>query len=192
MIDFWNIRPIYKIDEYGNVYNINTGKKRKVFLSDDGYYSIVLYTNNGKRKNFRINRLVARAFHGEPPADDYVAEHIDNDKIHNHYTNIQWGTQSHNQFWHRKTKGVRTKDLTEDDVEKLCELVARGYSTNYILQYFGIGSKKKDTERFNRFVRRVSAIKRHKLYNDVYEKYLQESSTTIERDPNKYYIDIIL
>ena len=90
IIDFWNIKPIYEIDEYGNVYNFYRNKKRKPFLSDDGYLSIVLYTNDNERKNFRINRLVARAYYDEPENADCIAEHLDNKPLNNYYKNIQW------------------------------------------------------------------------------------------------------
>lgn len=191
LLDFWNIKPIYKIDEYGNVYNIIRNKIRRAHIGQDGYYGIRLETYAGKR-NFRVSRLVARAFYGEPPYEKSVAEHIDNNPLNNHKDNIRWGNYSTNQFWHRKTKGT-IDNLTEDEIQLLCKLVSKNKSTHDILQVFGIGNKKTDTIRFHRFVKRISAIKRNVLYADVYKQYTLKSSTTIERDEDKYlYIDINL
>lgn len=190
-IDFWNIKPIYEIDEYGNVYNHTRNKSRKASLGDDGYFSIRLETYSGKR-NFRVSRLVARAFHGEPKCKNSIAEHIDNDTLNNFKDNIRWGDYSTNQYWHRKTHGTIDK-LNDEDIHMLCKMIAEGKTTHEILQKFNIGSKRNDTERFNRFVKRISAIKRKVLYYDIYKQYISKSSTTIERDKDKYYyIDINL
>ena len=188
-IDFWNIAPLYYITENGEVYNFLRNKKRKVHIGDDGYLHIALYDRYHKRKNFRVNRLVARAFLGEPNVPNVVAHHKDGNILNNHYSNLQWISYSENQYESRKISNKIT-DLTEDEIHKLCKMVADGASSHEILTQFGICGKRHDRKRFDKFVKRISAIRHGRIFNDVYKQYSQESSTTIENNDIYYIIDI--
>jgi len=43
-----------------------------------------------------VHRLVARAFLGDPPAEDAVVNHIDSDRANNRVANLEWATQAEN------------------------------------------------------------------------------------------------
>lgn len=75
------LKPYYKIDEYGNVYSMRTGDaiKLKCDTDKDLYYRISLQMVDGRRKSFRVNRLVALTFIPNP--NNYpVVNHIDGNK----------------------------------------------------------------------------------------------------------------
>ena len=189
-IDFWNIKPIYKINEDGLVINKNTHNIKLWDIDDEDYARVTLYDINGKRKKFRVNRLVAKAFlpQVDPNLENIlIAHHKNHNTLDNHFSNLEWVTQSENQIYSRKAGNTKAK-MSEDDAYKLCKMIVEGKTTNEILQNFNIGPKKKDP-RFAEYVRRISAIKHKKVYVDIYEKCLLESSTTIENEEEYYTIN---
>lgn len=44
----------------------------------------------------RIHRLIAFAFHGEPPTEEHVVDHIDTNKHNNRPENLRWVTRLEN------------------------------------------------------------------------------------------------
>ena len=44
----------------------------------------------------RIHRIVATAFHGDPPTEEYVVDHIDTNRQNNRPTNLRWVTRFEN------------------------------------------------------------------------------------------------
>ena len=79
----------YLIYNDGRVFN----KKRKRFLkkSKDEYKKVCLYNGDGKPKDFRIHRLVAKYYCiNENPEEYNIVDHIDRNPDNNHYTNLRW------------------------------------------------------------------------------------------------------
>lgn len=119
------LKPYYKIDEYGNVYSMRTGDaiKLKCDTDKDLYYQISLQTVDGKRKSFRVNRLVALTFIPNP--NNYpVVNHIDGNKQNNCVTNLEWTTISYNtaegyklRDYHYKKRIKSTNLLTKESRE---------------------------------------------------------------------------
>lgn len=91
--------PGYKINENGIVINKNNHVMRPA-ISNSGYLRVALetYDENGnliKRTNESIHRLVAKTFIDNK--DNLpVVMHKDNDTLHNHVSNLKWGTASEN------------------------------------------------------------------------------------------------
>lgn len=79
----------YSIDRDGNIYNIRTGCKRKLFKSS-GYFRVSL-----DGKNYLIHRLVASNFIAEIPKG-YIVNHKDGDKTNNNINNLEIITYSEN------------------------------------------------------------------------------------------------
>lgn len=78
----------YEISNYGRVRNFITKKEKKCNLNNQGYLQTQL-SNNGIRKNFRINRLVAITF--IPNKNNYTqVNHIDGNKLNNRVDNLEW------------------------------------------------------------------------------------------------------
>ena len=90
------IQTDYLITEEGDVYSrkFRKLKKRKQQTDDDGYKNLNLH-NNGKVKNYRVNRLVAETYLPNP---DNLPEvnHKDEVKTNNNVANLEWCTTAYN------------------------------------------------------------------------------------------------
>ena len=93
----------YKISNYGNVYSKKFNKlitKQK----QGNYHMATLYNEkNMKGDKFKISRLVA--IHFIINSDNLpVVDHIDENTINDHYTNLRWFTHSNNSLEYHKNK----------------------------------------------------------------------------------------
>jgi len=104
MVKILEERPIkgyegdYTIDEAGNVRSYKIPHLPVIiqpFTKKD--YLYIRLSKNGKRKNFRVHRLVAIAFvHNPHPRKYKVVMHLDDDPGNPHKDNLKWGTNLHN------------------------------------------------------------------------------------------------
>ena len=70
-------------------------RKLKPGIQSAGYKQVVLHDGFDKPTNFRIHRLVAELYVNGYFEDAHV-DHIDCNKLNNHYTNLQWCTKEYN------------------------------------------------------------------------------------------------
>lgn len=84
----------YTYDESGNIYN-KKGLLLGGTISSDGYRTVGLNLDSGKRKLFQHHRLVAELFHPNPEHLAHV-DHIDEDRLNNHPDNLQWKSERDN------------------------------------------------------------------------------------------------
>ena len=80
---------LYEVSNFGNVKSLTNDKILKPCLGSRGYYMVRVYKDN-KGNTMSIHILVAMAFLGHKP-DGYkiVVDHIDNNKLNNHVSNLQ-------------------------------------------------------------------------------------------------------
>lgn len=89
----------YSVSTFGNVRNNKTGKILKSCKNCNNQLRVTLYKNDIKT-TFSTYQLLAKAFIPNPENKEQV-DHIDNDKLNNHLTNLRWATNGENQ---RNTK----------------------------------------------------------------------------------------
>jgi hypothetical protein len=91
----------YKADEHGAIWSAQhnwRGYGPQIMATStckDGYLTVRL-TTKGKRKKYRVHRLVCMAFNGLPESGQ-VVRHLNGDKIDNRPGNLKWGTHKENE-----------------------------------------------------------------------------------------------
>ena len=97
----------YVVSNEGKVRNVVSGRILKCPILS-GYYSILLYKKNYKRKSFHIHRLVAEHFvTNDNPKINIVVDHINENKLNNNATNLRWTTHSENtKHYHAKHERI--------------------------------------------------------------------------------------
>ena len=126
-LKYKNVKPLYLIDEYGNVYSNYKNGYLSPKKDKDGYLSLNL-AGIDKDIYVRVATLVAYNFIGEPPKNmkDPTVDHIDNNIVNNYLKNLRWMERSLNSSI-RINKGIGEKNheakLTEKCVIEICELL---------------------------------------------------------------------
>lgn len=115
----------YKVSNYGRVKSVGHFKRTKAGLQypvkphllkqkeRDGYLYVTL-VSGGHARNFRVHRIVAQAFHGNPFNKAYV-NHIDGNKKNNTAENLEWVTAQENSH-HAIEHGLINLDVTRKSV----------------------------------------------------------------------------
>jgi hypothetical protein len=88
----------YLISNYGKIKSFKYIKEKilKPSKSQSGYH-IVNLMMYGKKKMFKVHRLVAETFIENPNPKKYnQINHIDKNKENNHYLNLEWCTPQYN------------------------------------------------------------------------------------------------
>jgi hypothetical protein len=88
--------PDYIIHPDGKIYC----KSRSCFLNPGkdhaGYIQVGLRPPTGKRRTFRLHRLLAEHFIPKQYGDGDFVDHIDNDRTNNQLSNLRWVTSEQN------------------------------------------------------------------------------------------------
>lgn len=112
MKEEWRTIPdwdLYEISNYGNlrckdrIIKNNAGeylrKARMLKPAYDKYgYKTFWFTQDGRKQNIKIHRLVAQVFIPNPENKPCV-NHIDNNPSNNHVDNLEWCTMQENTDW---------------------------------------------------------------------------------------------
>ena len=106
----------YKISNDGRVFNKKGDKELYYDINHKGYKRVSLFYE-GKSKKYFVHRLVAMLY-VENPNNKNQVNHIDGDKLNNHYTNLEWVTNKENNSHARRLNlmpgGVLDKDAIVD------------------------------------------------------------------------------
>lgn len=123
--------PNYSVYPDGKIINNKTGRVLKLDLNSCDYLRATLCMDN-RPKKFFVHRLVAEAFLDNPDNLPQV-NHINGDKQDNSVENLEWCTQSINQY-HAHHNGLQKRytKVSEDQVKTICELLSEGVSIRTI------------------------------------------------------------
>lgn len=105
----------YEVSNLSKVRNIKSGRILKPHLNRDGYLMLGLYENN-KQKHLFLHRIVATAFMDNPEGKPCV-NHIDENKLNNDLSNLEWCTARENNI-----HGTRIKRVAEKLFKKVVQL----------------------------------------------------------------------
>lgn len=138
-INVFNIASGYFINKCGQIITTRDNHCLYKLLSikedKDGYLETQLVCNDGKRRHFRIHRLVCAMWNGEPNKTSFVAMHKDNNKKNNIPSNLEWGSIAKNtqDAYKDKLCSCSTKIKAIDSQGNLIEF----YSTQDFGRYIG-------------------------------------------------------
>ncbi|CAL6056807.1 Conserved_hypothetical protein [Hexamita inflata] len=107
----------YIVFENGTVQNINSRKILKPTKTEKGYLRIQL-SENSIQKKYLVHILVSRAFLGQKPQEDFQVDHIDRNKLNNHYTNLRYVSRSNN--CKNKNSYNNVEAVYQDEIPEHC------------------------------------------------------------------------
>lgn len=123
---------------------IQKGRVLKTQISSKGYERVSLSVNK-KRFQTGVHRLVGLCFVENPDNKDQI-NHKDGNKLNNHYTNLEWVTNSENQI-HAVENGLTNPNngdkhhnskLTNDQVKEARNLHKKGSTNIYLAEKFKV------------------------------------------------------
>lgn len=142
--------PDYEASSLGNVRRCTSrtcGKAGHVLKLSRRHHSghiTVQVWSGGKSKTITVSRLVALAFHGEPPSAELHAAHNDGDPTNNVPSNIRWASAAENcadKLLHG-TAQLGEKHpavvLTEQEVRQIRAKYAEGLSLKTLGRAYGV------------------------------------------------------
>ena len=129
----------------GTIYSDNSGKMKTRNRSGTEYQIINFSAIDGKKKTFRVHRLVLMAFNPVENMEKLEVNHKDGNKKNNNLSNLEWCTPSENQKHaykmglNKARKGEKSNfaKLKQEDIEKIFELRKNGLTQQKISEIIG-------------------------------------------------------
>ena len=159
----------YYISADGDVYSNITKRFLKHYIDSRGYHRVDIYKNH-KQKHMMIHKLVYLTWVGPIPKGMQL-NHYDDDKDHNHYSNLYLGTQKENihdciRNCHRVGNYITIKIY-----DKLLNKIIEFPSIIDFIEYSGHPVANGS----------LSKCMSHKWFHERYRLISKESVTTIEK-----------
>ena len=164
-LNYGQIVQTYDIREDGIITNTKRKKSVVPHIDKDGYRNISLSTHKEDgtcyTKRYRLCVLVANIFVAEKPTPTSTVNHIDTDKLNDHYSNLEW-LESVDNYKHACKHGLNPKgfkhgraNTNEDVLENVCLALIAGETQSSISKKYGIPasnvSKIKNKENWKEF-----------------------------------------
>lgn len=124
----WDGHEYHKREKMLNPYKQKSGKNY--------FRSVVKLTKERETKDFKVHRLVAKAFIPNP-TNLSVINHIDGNPLNNKVTNLEWCTQNQN-IKHSIDNELIVRRINTIDRETMVELLNSGKSYDEIADLLGI------------------------------------------------------
>ena len=125
----------YEVSNLGKVRNIKSGRILKPHLNHNGYLKHHLYRHD-KQKELFLHRIIATAFIDNPGEKPQV-NHIDENKLNNDLSNLEWCTAKENLI-----HGTRTKRAAEKWSKKVIQL---DLNDNVLNEFESMGQAERET-----------------------------------------------
>lgn len=107
----------YLVSDCGKVWDKKYDREVSQVLTGVPEYLYVNLQSGEKRKLVRVHRLVAKAFCQKEEGKD-VVDHIDQNKLNNHYSNLRWTCRKGNMRNTKANRKTATGELIVEVVEK--------------------------------------------------------------------------
>ncbi|QYG31004.1 HNH endonuclease [Mammaliicoccus sciuri] len=102
--DIKGYEGLYEISNYGEVWSVR--KQTLLTKCETSGYHCVGLTKNKKRKHFKVHRLVANNF-VDNPFNKPCVNHLDENKINNHHSNLEWVTHEENANYGTRNERIK-------------------------------------------------------------------------------------
>ena len=130
-----SIKDLYTINDMGEIFSDISGKMKTRNKGQTDYQIINFMTVDGKKKTYRVHRLVMMAFYPTKSMDLLEVNHIDGDKKNNSLQNLEWCSSSENQKHAfqlglqkaRKGSASNFAKLSKKDIERIFALREKGW-----------------------------------------------------------------
>ena len=123
--DIVGYEGLYQVSNMGRVKSLNynhTGKEKLLSpLKDSGGYLRANLCKNGKPKMYKVHRLVLMTFSPVENMDKLDINHIDENKLNNNLSNLEWCDRSYN-----INHGTRNKRVAEKKSIPIAQLTLDG------------------------------------------------------------------
>lgn len=143
MIDISKFKPIpgfskYVISEYGDIYSLVRRKIVATTKNWAGYIVATITDDTGFRSPRKVHRLVYMTYVGGIE-DGKVIDHKDDNKLNNHYSNLQQLTPTENSIKSFVSGKNKHKVIwSTGQIEMICEMIERNVSIVDIFKNIGI------------------------------------------------------
>ena len=109
----------YEVYPNGKIWSYSQKKWLKPYTRKDGYQQVCLVDNEGKKKNYKLHKVVWESVTGEPIPKNLEINHRSEDKTENSITNLELVSHKQNLNYgsrnarasKTKTNGVRSKQV---------------------------------------------------------------------------------
>lgn len=134
------IKDYYTITDKGEIYSDNSGLMKSRNKGNTEYQIINFQLINGKKKTFRVHRLVLMSFKPITNMDNLQVNHIDGNKKNNSLDNLEWCSAKeniHHAIEHNLLKGHKGEKsnfhkLTQEQIDLIFELRKQGLTQQQI------------------------------------------------------------
>lgn len=190
---------LYEVSDSGDVRFILTKEPLHQKIANKKhhpYRAVYLKHTTGKSEWILVHQLVATFFVKIPDelldVPDLVPDHLDNDGLNNHYSNLEWKTRGKNvsdafKFGYCDNSGERNKGtfITEDQAHQICNYIYRGYSYDVILDNMNFPHTKKYRQLLIRIKNGLAWKKVSSQYdiNQSMVRYTEAQRKTIKNIP---------
>ena len=127
--DIKDYEGLYQVSNFGNVLSLNYNRSGKPKLLkphiEGGGYSFVHLCKDGKRKMFKIHRLVAETFLENPDNLPQV-NHKDEDKTNNRVDNLEWCDNKYNCNYGTRIERIVKKQTNRNKSKKVLQFTLDG------------------------------------------------------------------